>query len=369
MRPPTDFTLTDQLRMNEREIRRRKELLNISDQDTEILLGLKPVIANQVDAIVDEFYEHQVQISEIARLIGDADTLQRLKKHMRFYILSMFDSDYDHDYVLSRLRIGMVHKRIGVSPKLYVSAVRNLQNRLRQILTIQSKKDCNRCGAQIDALEKVQLFDLELVFDTYIHSLMDELSRGKEEIEKYAESLEDTVAERTQELFDLARRDGLTNLLNQRSFYEELRRELARAIRHSNNLTLMYFDLDGFKHVNDNLGHTRGDEILMATAESMRQSIRTEDIPARYGGDEFCIIFPQTSIEESKTIAKRLTSIFDETMKETGVTFSIGLAEINPENPIDADTLVKTADSAMYKSKKIPGHAITVAEADADAAN
>ena len=344
MRPPTDFTLTDQLRMTEREIRRRKELLHITSEDTELLLNLKPLIANQVDHLVEEFYNDQVHVSEIARLIGDADSLGRLKKHMRLYILSLFDSDYGHDYVLSRLRIGMVHKRIGVSPKLYVAAIRNLQDRIRQIITSQTEKDCKRCGKHINSLEKIFFFDLQLVFDTYIHSLMDELSRGKEEIEQYAESLEETVAERTKDLFELARKDGLTNLLNQRSFYEELRRELARNQRHGNNLSLIYFDLDGFKGINDT------------------QAIRTEDIPARYGGDEFCIILPQTTTEESTMVANRLTAVFDKTMTDTGVTMSIGIATMASDTPIDADSLVKKADNAMYKSKKIPGHAITVAD-------
>ncbi|MDH3393842.1 MAG: GGDEF domain-containing protein, partial [Desulfobulbaceae bacterium] len=269
---------------------------------------------------------------------------------------------YQHDYVLSRLRIGMVHKRIGVSPKLYVSAYRNLQVLLRNLLLNLAENDCNRCGAQTEALEKILLFDLELVFDTYIHSLMDELSRGKEEIEQYAESLEATVAERTKELVELARKDGLTGLLNQRSFYEELRRELARAQRHSDPLTLMYFDLDGFKQVNDTLGHNKGDEILVGAAEAMRQSVRTEDIPARYGGDEFCIILPQTVIKDATAVANRLTANFDKTMSGLGVTMSIGLAAMTVDAPVEADTLVKKADGAMYKSKKKQGHAITVAK-------
>ena len=361
MRPPTDFTLTDQLRINEREIRRRLELLQITTADTEILLALKPLIANQVDHLVEEFYDGQVQIPEIARLIGDADTLRRLKKHMRLYILTLFDSDYGHEYVLSRLRIGMVHKRIGVSPKLYVSAIHRLQNLLRQILLGQPAKDCQRCGKQLAALEKILLFDLELIFDTYIHSLMDELFRGKEEIEQYAESLEETVAQRTTELAELARKDGLTGILNRRSFYEELRRELARSQRHGQPLTLIYFDLDGFKQANDTQGHNRGDEILVGAAAAMHQTLRTEDIPARYGGDEFCIILPQTDMEEGTMVAERLIDTFDKTLPDSGVTMSIGLAAMAADSPMDSDTLVKKADSAMYQSKKKQGHAITLA--------
>ncbi len=362
MRPPTDFTLTDQLRMTEREIRRRKEMLHITAEETALLRNLKPLIASQMDHLVEEFYAAQVQFSEIARLIGDADTLRRLKQHMRLYILSLFDSDYGHDYVLSRLRIGMVHKRIGVEPKLYVSAIRNLQDRLRNILVTQSETNCTLCGQTVNALEKILFFDLELVFDTYIHSLMDELSRGKEEIEQYAESLEETVAERTRELFDLARKDGLTGLLNQRSFYEELRRELSRCQRHGQDMTLIYFDLDGFKKVNDTLGHNRGDGILVGVAGAIHQSIRAEDTPARYGGDEFCIILPQTDSAEAAVVAKRLTAAFDKTMGDSGVTMSIGLATTKSDAPIDADTLVKMADGAMYASKKKSGHAITVAD-------
>ncbi|MDH5298995.1 MAG: GGDEF domain-containing protein [Desulfobulbaceae bacterium] len=363
MRPPTDFTLTDQLRITDREIRRRQELLHFGNDDAQTLIELKALIAPLVDPLVEEFYAGQVAEPEIARLIGDAVTLSRLKKHMRLYILALFDGDYGHDYVLSRLRIGLVHKRIGVSPKLYVAAISNLLNRLRQLILRQTDNQCGRCTIQVAALEKILLFDLELVFDTYIHSLMDELARGKEEIERYAEGLEETVAQRTRELAELASKDGLTGLLNQRNFYEELRRELARNQRQIDVVTLIYFDLDGFKAVNDTLGHHRGDEILLQVAEVIRRVVREEDLAARYGGDEFCIILPHTPAEMGRQVAERLISSFDAALAESGVTLSIGIAAVTADSLQDADTLVKRADSAMYQSKKKAGHAITMAEA------
>lgn len=360
----TDLNLGEQLKMSEREIRRRLELLSITPREMEEMIGLKPLIAPHVDDLVEQFYAMQVEVDEIAKLIGDSETLARLKKHLCRYILTLFDGDYGMEYVLSRLRIGMVHKRIGVPPKLYVPSLHNLFSLLRHRILLASGNDCGICGRRLEALEKVLLFDLELVFDTYIHSLMDALAKGRQELEEYAEGLEETVAKRTQELAMLASRDGLTNLLNQRSFYEELRRETARTLRTEGKIALLYLDLDGFKKVNDTLGHRQGDEILLAIADIIRPVVRAEDIAARYGGDEFCILLPHSGAPEAKEVAQRLIQAFDNEPRLAGrqVFLSIGIAVENWNDLRDGDLLVKKADAAMYLSKKIPGHAVTVAD-------
>ena len=358
----TDMTLGEQLRLTDREIRHRLELFAITQQDKDHLVGMKSLIAPVVEDLVDLFYARQVEVEEIARLIGDAETLARLKNHLTRYILTLFDGEYGMEYVLSRLRIGLVHKRIGVPPKLYLPSFRNLFTLLRQAI-LDKNRDCGACQCRLDALEKIMLFDLELVFDTYIHSLLDEVARGKKELEEYAESLEETVAQRTDELARLASRDGLTGLLNQRSFYEELRREIARALRAEGQLALIYLDLDGFKAVNDNQGHRRGDEILTEVAELIRRVVRAEDIAARYGGDEFSIILPHSGIADAKEVGQRLIDAFGQAPRllGTGVTLSIGIAAGGQADLRDADLLVKKADAAMYRSKKITGHAISIA--------
>lgn len=96
-----------------------------------------------------------------------------------------------------------------------------------------------------------------------------------------------------------------TNIIQE--FRKTLRREYSRARRLGEELSLIYLDLDGFKVINDTIGHKKGDEILTNVAEVMRKSIRAEDIAARYGGDEFCIILPNTSLEHAQEMAKRLT--------------------------------------------------------------
>ena len=358
----SDQTLIEQLKITKREIERRKEYLGITDEDGLTLASLRDLIGENIDEIVEEFYKKILPFPEMDRVIGDAETLRRLKNHQRNYIFSLFDGQYDEDYVHSRLRIGVVHKRIGVHPKFYVSAVYNLSSILRSIVIARNEKNCPACEASLSAIEKIIMFDLSLTFDTYIHSLMDEVKRSEEELEQYTESLEEVISERTKSLREQARHDGLTNLLNQHSFYSELKRELLRGQRRSHTTVLIYFDLDGFKKLNDSQGHKRGDEILVAVSETMKKTLRESDILARYGGDEFCVILTESSLEEAEQVCKKLCLAIEKAIQNSGVSCSMGIAVSLPEKNYDANSLVKIADKAMYEAKKEPGFTIKIAK-------
>ena len=357
----TEQTLIEQLRITRREIARRKEYIGFTEADVKTLVSLKELIATHIEEITEEFYKMIVPFEEMDRIIGDAETLLRLKNYQRNYILSLFDGQYDEEYVQSRLRIGVVHKRIGVGPKYYVSSIHNLSSLLRKIVSSNSKNDCKSCVSGLGAIEKILMLDLSLTFDTYINSLMDEAKRSREEMEDYAESLEVVISKRTELLSEQARQDGLTGLLNQRSFYEELRKELSRAQRRNHDTVLVYFDLDGFKKLNDSQGHKRGDEILVATADAMRSVLRICEIAARYGGDEFCIILPESTISEAEQVCQKICEAIKSSTHDTGISCSMGIAIAPPEKAMDANTLVKMADKAMYQAKKEPGFAIRIA--------
>lgn len=358
----SDQTLIEQLKITKREIERRKEYLNFTEADSLILVSLRDLVSENIDEIVDEFYKTIVIFSEMDRVIGDAETLHRLKKHQGNYIISLFDGQYDEEYVHSRLRVGVVHKRIGVDPKFYVSAVYNLNAILRNFVLSNNKDGCKVCEASLSAIEKIIMFDLSLTFDTYIHSLMDEVRRSEEELEQYTESLEEVISERTKLLREQARHDGLTNLLNQHSFYSELKRELLRGQRRNHSTVLIYFDLDGFKKLNDSQGHKRGDEILVAVAAAMKSALRETEIAARYGGDEFCVILPESSLAEGEQVCQRLCAKIKESTEGTGVSCSMGVAISSAEKNFDANSLVKEADKAMYEAKKEPGFTIKIAQ-------
>ncbi|SHJ12785.1 GGDEF domain-containing protein [Halodesulfovibrio aestuarii] len=357
---PTDLTLNEQLRITTRELSKRKKAFNISEKSIQTLLEAKPIIFAELDDIVNDFYKELLNVDGVPEIIGDAESLHRLGNHVKFYIRTLLGGTYDMDYIQSRLRIGMVHKRIGVSPKLYFAAYKIFNKLIRtRLLTLGNTSSCESCLDRTDALENIILFDLALVSDTFILGLVNELNRSKEELEEYAHELEKTVAIRTKQLAEQASKDGLTGLYNQRTFFDHLELEISRSHRRGDTFSICYFDLDNFKKANDTHGHKYGDEILINVATAMKQVLRKEDIAARYGGDEFCILFPDTQSGECRTICERLIEDFSKINSMNIVTMSIGLAEFSPETGLDADTLIKMADKAMYSSKKKPGHYIT----------
>ena len=360
----TDLSLVEQLRITERSLTRRKQYFTITQKDCETLLSLRDVIVPYIDKIINDFYLFIIQFDEMVQLIGDSETLARLKIYQKNYILSLFDGQYDEDYISSRLRIGLIHNRIGVSPKLYISAVSYMMRLIDNIIIQETKESCDSCHHNSTSLEKIIMFDLGLVMDTYIHGLTDEVWRHQKELEEYSETLEEKVTERTDQLKQLAQHDGLTGLLNQRSFYENLRKELLRAQRISYKVSLVYLDLDGFKNLNDTKGHQTGDEILVKVATSLKQILRETDIPARYGGDEFCVILPDTDVTQAVGVCERLISDVKINTQGSMISLSIGIACSVKEKQLDTETLVKLADRAMYEAKKEEGFSIKIAASE-----
>jgi len=351
----TNQTLLEQMKISDAEILRRKELLELDMESLNFFSRYKLIIGDNIDNIVGEFYQKQVQIDEIVLLIGDADTLGRLSNALRKYIIDLFSGHYDAEYVNNRLRIGMVHKRIGVEPKLYLSAVATLKKILSKVLenTIEHKDDLNEV---LEVLDKLLHFDITLVFDTYIDSLVEEVEAAKRRTEIYAESLENKVAERTKQLEEQAERDPLTNIYNQRVMYKSLRREISLAKRHQSKLCLVYFDVDHFKEINDKDGHLKGDDVLQYIAQCIVKHVRETDIACRYGGDEFTIILPECNVVEAKGICEKIIKDFVE--KYPDYSLSIGIAETGEYDFLDENQLIKMADKNMYLAKQESGFQI-----------
>ena len=345
------------MKISDVEILHRMQLLSLSKEELNLLSSHKVLIEDNIEIIVDEFYEKQTAIDEISLLIGDADTLRRLRTAQRKYIMDLFSGNYDSEYVNNRLRIGMVHKRIGVEPKLYLSAVRTLKDVVTKSLKRIIKKR-EILEPTLDALDKLLYFDTTLVFDTYIDCLVGEIENAKNKTEVYAKSLEEKVAERTLQLEEQAQRDPLTNLYNQRAMQDYLRRDLSISKRRQVKLALVYFDVDKFKDINDTFGHIKGDEVLKNIGQAMLNNVRDTDIPCRYGGDEFCIILPECNSDEAKVVCEKIIKEFSDRYPDFSL--SMGISETGVDEYIDGDMLIKKADDNMYLAKKENGMQIRV---------
>ena len=151
----------------------------------------------------------------------------------------------------------------------------------------------------------------------------------------------------------LAREDALTQLPNRREFHERGQRAFAQAQRQSAPFTVVSFDLDKFKTVNDQSGHEVGDRLLAKVAQVMRLHVRASDIPGRLGGDEFALLLPNMNALAAKSYIENLRQKLLSAMREHGwpVTFSIGVAsyDVTPRN---FDGALAQADALMYEGKK-----------------
>jgi len=197
-----------------------------------------------------------------------------------------------------------------------------------------------RAGAQ-DYLTKGEVTP-ELITRTLLHA-----------VERHR-MLRDLIDAQDRQRF-LATHDTLTELPNRYSFLEQLGSALADAARNESELAVMFFDLDGFKTVNDNLGHSFGDELLTDVARRLRKMIRKSDLVARLGGDEFVAAIRnipdrETPLMVAEKIREEIEKPYHLAEVECWVSTSVGIS-VFPQDGTEADALIRCADSAMYRAK------------------
>lgn len=160
-----------------------------------------------------------------------------------------------------------------------------------------------------------------------------------------------------EKLEHLSRTDGLTGLLNRRALMERLENEIRRTQRYSRTLSLILCDIDQFKEVNDSYGHSVGDEVLRRTARTLSDSLRKADVIGRYGGDEFMIILPETSVHHAAALGRKLCRTVSAASQKADsgepirITLSFGVASFWGAD-VTMENIIKMADDALYSSKR-----------------
>ncbi len=154
-------------------------------------------------------------------------------------------------------------------------------------------------------------------------------------------------------MHDLMLTDSLTQVPNRRHFNERILEELSRARRYGTPLTLLISDIDHFKYINDDFGHDVGDVVLQSVAQNIQKNLRQSDFLARFGGEEFVMIFPETDIDQGELIGDKVRRVLSsKIIPEVGraVTASFGLSELSQDD--DVNSLLKRADLALYHAKE-----------------
>jgi diguanylate cyclase (GGDEF)-like protein len=164
-----------------------------------------------------------------------------------------------------------------------------------------------------------------------------------------------------EQMTELAHTDPMTGLANRRWLMEQLGREFSRARRYRRPLSLLYLDLDGFKAINDRFGHLFGDEVLTGAGRAMKSVLRSTDLLARIGGDEFVVLLAETGIEGAHNVTAKLRKALHAYGQQLGpavpmLSFCAGVSQLHPDDST-IDDILSRADEAQYLAKGTgPGH-------------
>ncbi|MBN1425543.1 diguanylate cyclase [Candidatus Fermentibacteria bacterium] len=255
----------------------------------------------------------------------------------------------------------------------------------------------SRCNAvaeghlegEVDIHTNDELDHLVQAFNTMSTRLKhstEEHRKASHALKKAKEELESRVTERTKDLTEAnerlvyeiqerkraeealalaARTDPLTNVLNRRAIAEHLQYQLTRTERSGESFALIVGDLDFFKRVNDSYGHPVGDEVLKAVAERLRSGVRRQDLVARWGGDEFLLLLPETNLEGARVVAEKLRELITKesypgVKRDPPITMSFGVsAHVEGQTP---DECVRLADVALYRAKGLGRNRVEIGE-------
>lgn len=290
--------------------------------------------------------DDEADATRITKLTSVQDDLRSRKQQVHAYLV-----------VLAGSNVGEMHRIEG--PETVIGRAMNTNLRLNddgisrrhcRILQIGGKviiEDLGSANGTLvngDIVQHVELKD------------GDKIRLGSNTVLKF--TYQDKLDERfQQQMYDAALRDGLTRVYNKKFFLDRLDTEFAFAKRHRSMLSLVMFDVDHFKRVNDNYGHLAGDAVLVHLSGITQAMVRTEDVLARYGGEEFAIICRGIPLLNAGILGERLRTAVEQASFEfqdrrLPVTISVGVAALPEAQAASPQELVAHADSSLYEAKK-----------------
>ncbi|MGQ9618986.1 MAG: diguanylate cyclase [Candidatus Aminicenantia bacterium] len=273
-------------------------------------------------------------------------------------VLKGTDRDFGREFCIEREKV-TIGRGIDVDFQLWDSKVS------RNHLAIYFITDEN-------GEKKILYEDLMSTNGTYVNdkfSRKGELKRGDririgDTILKF-EVMDELEQEFSKRLYKMAVTDSLTGLYNKEYFYDELRRQFHIAIRYGRELSLIMLDIDNFKNINDNYGHIAGDEALRNVAYAILEAVRFQDIISRFGGDEFCVLLPETSISGARFLGYRIKRAIEKLSipsDKGSFKVSVSMGIVSTKGVMNFIDFIKKVDDALLEVKKSERSRINVKE-------
>lgn len=315
--------------------------------------------------IIDDSDTSRLLLESILRHAGHADIALAGSAQEAFRILELDNTGAGECPVDAILMDLMMPDMDGIEATRRIKAVGRLRDIPIVMVTVNADQQSLEQAFQAGAIDYITKPVNRIELRVRVHSVL----KLKEEIDQHRirerelMDLAGRLAEANKRLKEMAIRDELTGLHNRRHFMEHARAEFQRHRRYGSSLSLLMIDADHFKNINDTFGHSVGDLVLAALAETGRTQLREVDIFARIGGEEFAILLPETSLDDAAVVAERIRAsvessrlrvdqhrLEDASENDLQFTVSIGVACTDSQMQ-DVDTLLKLADRALYAAK------------------
>lgn len=255
------------------------------------------------------------------------------------------------------LKGGRQDRSLHLESKAHAERSRQLLQRIEAVVG-RLTDDVGQHASRMEAVnERLTATQHDTKIEDVVLDAMDQMLQANERLKSQLTEAESKFQQQRMEIESYitdARTDALTGVFNRRMFDDELTRRFAQWRRQKTPFTLAMVDVDHFKKVNDVHGHVVGDQVLRGVAQTLGHEVREMDILARFGGEEFAIILPGTTVEDARVAAERLRNAITAGRymgkAEFQVTASVGLAQ--PLDDDDPETLIRRADAAMYAAKR-----------------
>lgn len=319
------------------------DVLGLGVEENEVIYQIHhEFLDDKIIEIVERFYLKLWKHEEFKVFLKDPQRLARLKITQSKYLHELGIACETEHYFEGRLRVGLVHARIGLPLTLYISAYNILFNIMLDCIPKRIQKQAESYQRMLKVLSALITLDMNLAVEAYHYT----------EVSHLRDTVENLLDEHDQ-LKHQAHYDALTGLYN----HERIKLHLDSALSDLPNdfaLCVLMADLDHFKQVNDNYGHLMGDAVLRGISSRLRATMRGFDYIGRYGGEEFLIILQNTDLEEGREIAERLRfqveqSPFHHNNTSLPITVSLGLTHYHPGDT--SETIIQRADKALYQAK------------------